>query len=227
MTEVGVHSIFLSYSFRNEHQPVLLAVRAIIECAGFRVVDGKALDGFRVGPQVERKIGACRGVVCVVTHEAHASGWVNAEFWQAVGQGQERIFVLCQAGIDLGNPYRGTAVAFYSEVDMLSSITTFAATLGLWRQSLGNPVRAVLLPEDVGLRALQQNARCEYRCEEVSSFDESDWRPARLKPIGAGIHAILPEVPPEHSLQVRVTFGNGQHWTSPFTSQDLRLELRQ
>jgi hypothetical protein len=221
-----VHRIFLSYSFQNEHQPLLLAVRTIIECAGFRVIDGKALDGFVVGQEVQEKIKACRAVVCVVTPEAQASGWVSAEFFQAVGQGQKRVFVLCHDGVDLGNPFQGIAVSRFSDDEKLSAITTLAGTLGLWRQSLGNSIRAVLLPEQVGQDALQQNAKCEYRCEEQTSFEESDWRPARLKPIDAGIHAILPEVPPEHSLQVRITFHNGI-WMSSFVPQDLRLELKQ
>ena len=49
----------------------------------------------------------------------------------------------------------------------------------------------------------------------------------RLKPIEGGIHAILPEVPLNHSVQVKVTFNNGQYWTSDFMPQHLRLELTQ
>jgi len=222
-----VHSIFLSYSFQNEHDPLLIAVRAITECAGFHLVDGKALDGFLVSPEVTKKIKPCSGIVCLVTPEAHASGWVNAEFFQAVGQGKSRLIVLCHDDVNLGNAYQGIGILRFSNGNELGAIATLAATLGLWKQSLGKTVRAVLLPEAVGLDAHQQNARCEYRCEEMSSFEESPWLPARLKPIDAGIHAILPKVPPDHSVQVRVTFNNGQFWTSAFMPQHLRLELRQ
>ena len=63
-----------------------------------------------------------------------------------------------------------------------------------------------------------------YRCEEIYSATESDWHQARLKPIDAAIHAILPGVPVNTSVQVRVTFGN-KIWTSDFHPQHLMLEL--
>jgi hypothetical protein len=225
--EAAVHSVFLSYSFRNEQDPLLIAVRALIECAGFRVVDGKALDGFRVGPEVQKRIDNCKGIVCVVTPEADDSGWVNAEFFQAVGQGKKRIFVLRHENVNLGNIYQGVATYQFSDNDQLSVITTLAGTLGIWRENLGNAVRAVLLPEEISQRALNENAKCEYRCEEMTTFEESEWRAARLKPIDAAIHAILPEVPVNHTLQVRVTFGNGTFWTSSFIPQHLTLQLKQ
>jgi hypothetical protein len=217
----------LSYSFQNDQDPLIHAVRAIIECAGFRLVDGKILDGHLVSPQVLKKMTGCKGVVCVVTPEAIATGWVSAEYFQAVGAGVERIFVLCDDNVQLPNPYQGTIVSRFSAANALQGITTLAATLGMWKQTLGVSVRAVLLPDDIGRKAHQENAKCEYRCEEMSSFEESEWRDARLKPIDAAVHAILPEVPLNHSLQVRVTFNNGQFFTSSFIPQDLRLELQQ
>lgn len=221
-----MHGIFLSYSFKNHGQPLLRAVRAIIDCAGFRTIDGRALEGFQVGPEVQKKLATASGVVCVVSPEAHESGWVNAEFFQAVGQGKSRLFMLRHETVQLPNPYQGVATSEYSDADTLSAITTLASTLGLWKQALGNPVRAVLLPTDLGEQAYQQNATCEYRTEEEASFEESEWQEARLKPIDAAVHAILPEVPQNHSVQIKLTFG-GRYWTSAFMPQDLRLELKQ
>ena len=222
-----MHQIFLSYSFRNDRDPLIDAVRAMIECAGFRIEDGKALAGFQVGPEVKKKTSSCKGVVCVVSPEAHATGWVNAEFFQAVGAGHSRIFVLWHDNVPLPNPFQGVAVARYPGTDTLIPITTLAATLGLWAQQLGRTVRAVLLPDAVGRKAFEQNARCEYRSEEENADTESAWQLARLKPLAGGVHAVLPEVPLNHIVQVRLTFNTGQFFTSAFVPQDLRLELAQ
>lgn len=62
-----MHSIFLSYSFRNSDEPLLKAVRSVIEAVGFRIIDGKILETNHVGPGVTEKLKKCFGAVCVMT----------------------------------------------------------------------------------------------------------------------------------------------------------------
>ncbi len=219
-----MQSVFLSYSFRNEHDPLLLAVRAIIEATGFRVVDGKVLQQLDVSSAVQEKMDACCGVVCVVTPEAHQSGWVEAEFQRAIGAHKE-VFALRSNQVSLGNPMQGMRIQEYSDQEPLTAISILAGTMGMWKQGLGTPMRAVLLPQDTGQQAYEQNAKCEYRCEEMLSAVESEWKPARLRPISGAIHAILPGVPFNHSVQVRLTTPQ-KIWTSEFVPQDLQVEIR-
>ncbi len=221
-----MHQVFLSYSFQNENEPLLPAVRSIIECAGFRIIDGRALQGFQVTEEVKKQIARCSGLVGIMTPEAAATGWVGAEFQQAIGANKSRLFMLCQEHVQLPNPFQGVAICRYSDATMLQAITTLASTLGMWKQSLGNLVRVVILPPDLAEKAHTQNATCQYRCEEQYDFNESNWQTARLRPDGGSVLAILPEVKPYTTVQLRLTFADGSSCTSAFVPQDLQLQLQ-
>ena len=139
-----MQNIFLSYSFKNENQPLMHVVRNIIECAGFRFVDGKVLENIDVSQEVQKKINASYGMVCLVSPEAKASGWVEAE----VGTGHwrpKKLFVLRHYTVGYGNAFQGMANVEYSDQEPLTAVATLAGTIGMWKQGIGNPMRAVLL----------------------------------------------------------------------------------
>lgn len=219
-----MHSIFLSYSFQNEDDPFVKTVRTIIDAVGFRVIDGKILDTNHVGPGVTEKLKICHGAVCVLTKEAYASGWVDAEFWQAVGA-KKKVCLLCDDSLQLGNPYQGRSKILFSENDCLKAIQTLSGTLGVWKQAAGISTRVLLLPPDIGEIAIEQNAQCWYRCIDEQSTDESDWEQAKLVHYIAGVQAILPRVPANHSVKVKLEFAN-KIVNSSYTPQQITLELK-
>jgi hypothetical protein len=218
-----MQSIFLSYSFKNEHEPLLGAVRAIIDAIGFYIVDGKILNSNDVGSGVKDKLTSCYGVVCVLTKEAHQSGWVNAEFWQAVGANL-KICLLCDETLQLNNAFQGRLKFPFSDDESLIAIEQLASTLGLWKQEAGIKARALLLPTDIGNEAIRMNALCEYRCIDDISLEESGWKTAKLVPYVAGVQAILHKVPPNHSVKVRLTF-HEKIVNSVYTPQQITLQL--
>lgn len=217
-------SIFLSYSFKNDHDPLLVTVRSIIEAVGFRMVDGKILDTNHVGPGVTDKLRKCYGAVCILSKEAFESGWVDAEFWQAVGVDM-KVCILCDDSLQLGNAYQGRVKLLFSNNNTLEAIGRLAGTLGLWKQEAGNSTRALLLPSEVGVEAIQKNAECEYRCIDDISGDESNWQKAKLVPYVAGVKAILPKVPVNHSVKVRLKF-HQKIINSSYTPQQITLQLQ-
>lgn len=219
-----MHSLFLSYSFQNEDDPFLKTVRAIIDAIGFRVIDGKILDTNHVGPGVTDKLKKCHGAVCVLTKEAYESGWVDAEFWQSVGA-NIKVCLLCDDSLQLGNPFNGRSKILFSENDPLKAIEQLAGTLGLWKQLAGVSTRVLLLPSEIGEEAIDHNAQCEYRCIDDQLMEESEWEDAKLVPYIAGVQAILPRVPANHSVKVRLNYGQ-RVVNSVYTPQQITLELK-
>ncbi len=219
-----MHSVFLSYSFKNENEPLVKTVRSIIDAVGFRVIDGKILDTNQVGSGVTEKLKKCYGAVCLLTKEAFQSGWVDAEFWQAVGA-NINVCLLCDSSLTLGNAYQGRVKFPFDDTDSLKAVELLSGTLGLWKQTAGNTARVLLLPREIGEEAIQQNARCEYRYINDMSADESEWQEARLVPYVAGVQAILPKVPANHSVKVKLTYSQ-RVIDSPYTPQQITLQLR-
>ena len=219
-----MQSIFLSYSFKNEKDPLTLAVQAIITAIGFRVIDGKILDNNHVGPGVTEKLKQCAGAVCLLTKEAHETGWVDAEFWQAVGA-EMKICLLCDESLQLGNPYDGRLKFAFSNENPLKAIEQLAGTLGIWKQAAGSNTKALLLPSEIANEALEYNAKCEYRCMDYATAEESDWHEAKIFPYVAGVQANLPQVPANHDVMVRLTFPQ-KVVKSVYTKQMITLKLK-
>lgn len=219
-----MRSIFLSYSFRNEHDPLLVTIRSIIEAVGFRIIDGKILDSNLVGVGVTDKLKKCYGAVCVLTTEAHQTGWVDAEFWQAVGS-SAKVCLLCDDSLDLGNAYQGRAKMLFSKENLLQAIGTLAGTLGVWKQEAGTPARVLLLPTELSEEAISQNAECKYRCLSEIDAEESEWLDAKLVPYVAGVQAILPKVPANHSVKLKLIL-NHKILNSGYTPQQMTLQLK-
>ena len=218
-----MHSIFLSYSFQNEDDSLIKTVRTIIDAIGFRVIDGKILDTNSVGPGVANKLRKCHGAICVLTKQANESGWVDAEFWQAVGANM-KICLLYDDAIQLGNAYLDRVKFSFSSDDSLKAIEQLAGTLGVWKQALGVSTRVLLLPHEIGREAILNNATCEYRCIDEISTEESDWQEAKLVPYVAGVQAILSKVPPHHSIKIRLNMGH-KIVNSVYTPQQITLQL--
>ncbi len=219
-----MHSIFLSYSFQNDHEPLLKAVRAIIEAVGFRVIDGRILETNHVGPGVTDKLKKCYGAVCVMTKAAHQSGWVDAEFWQAVGADMH-VAILCDDSLQLNNAYVGRSKFPFSDEDSLTALSFLAGTLGKWKEQAGSHARVLLLPQEVATEAIDFNAVCEYRCIDDISAEETDWEKAKLVPYVAGVQAILPKVMDNHSVKVRLTFPQ-KIVNSKYTPQQITLTMK-
>jgi hypothetical protein len=85
--------------------------------------------------------------------------------------------------------------------------------------------RVLLLPPEIGEEAIEQNAQCEYCCIDDISAEESDWEQARLVPYVAGVQAILPKVPINHSVKVRLNF-HQRIVNSDYTPQHIPLHLK-
>lgn len=219
-----MRSVFLSYSFANEYDPLLQSIRSIIDAIGFRLVDGKILDTNHVGPGVTDKLTKCYGAVCVLTKEAHQSGWVNAEFWQAVGANVKVCF-LYDDSLTLGNAFQGRVKFPFSSNNPLQAIALLAGTLGVWKQEAGHSARVLLLPPEIGEEAILNNAKCQYRCFDDRSAEESDWQDAKLVPYVAGVQAILPTVPENNYVKVRLEYQQ-KIKNSVYTPQQISLELK-
>lgn len=218
-----MESLFLSYSFTDEGSDLTALVRTLIEAVGFQAVDGRVLESLAVSPGVVDKLRAAEGVVCLLTPKAHQSGWVNAEFWTAVGAGKPVLLVV-DAGVPLANPFQGVTRVVFDPAQPLKAAREIAAHLGAWRAAPGHRLQALLLPTAVAMEAVRFNAKAEYQCEHPLATDEGPWHPATLKRLPGGVFVNLPSVPEGHYVRVRITHGN-RVYDSGLTPQHLPLTL--
>lgn len=218
-----MQSVFLSYSFQDEKHPLVTVVRRIIEAVGARVIDGRVLGTPSVTSAVRDKIRRADAVVCIFTPNAQATGWVNSEYWQAFGADKRALMLIDPTVAQhLANPYQGLVTIQVDLADPLPALGDFAAYMGYWRQEMGRPVRAVLLPEST---TEQANGQCEYRLRDGTALPTPWTRTDIQKGIG-GMEARIPAVPDGHEIQFRVEANHRVH-TSMFMPLDLlRLELK-
>ncbi|NOK34754.1 hypothetical protein HMI49_16265 [Corallococcus exercitus] len=231
-----MESVFLSLSFSDPDRDLVMAVDALIQSAGLRVVRGDALGGGAVSPNVKRLIEGADACVGIATpRDPLPNGrfsthpWVNSEMVMAQALGK-RCIALVEKSVDLQGAFSENERIAYDAGRPLPMITKLGLTLELWRREAGRQMKVLVLPASAAQQLAKNvgTAVCKYRYYNGRG-QPGEWKRAAVVPQQGGPVVYLDGARDDSLVEVRLEIGR-QSWCSPaiapFTHVPLRKEPR-
>lgn len=229
-----MHNVFLSYPFDPddlETRRLLGYLDTVFRAQGWRTVTGEALGGGGLTDEVRDRIAGADALVSILAPRGEprgdgtraASGWVRDELQHARSISKPCIGIVFQGVDPGGGMFAERERIVYDPAAPAMAILKLVATLGLWKERLGRPLKIRLEPGDLTNRLrFDGNARCEARITRGGEV-LSDWQAVRVSPQVGGVFVDL-RAPQDALIQLRAQVG-GESWYSVESQQWVHVPL--
>jgi hypothetical protein len=203
-----MRKVFLSHSFAAQDRTLVTHVEALLRSHGLVAVNGRALGGGPITPEIARLIGETDALIALLTIRKNdpqnvTHPWVLQEFGHARLQNKVAVGLY-----EVNVPVLPSDVGFervdYDPADPISGIVRLSEIVGEWKRRAGRLIKITILPEDVarplGARADQVRCECRFQIEG----NDTQWQPAKVRREIGGVFVILRVPDNVEAVQIRL-----------------------
>jgi hypothetical protein len=211
-----MQNVFVSFHFSDDFNSPdrLLAnrVEGLLKSHGLAVFTGEALGGGPLTDRVRKLIEDSDALIALMTRrEKKDNGewtthqWVQDEYTHARGK-NKRAIAMIEKGVDVAGMYQQNEYISYDPEDPLTAFLKLSATLGIWIEESGRPVKLLIQPQQI---ALDYGTDAEWRYRFNINGEYSEWHVAQLTPEPGGCFLYLRNVSDDALIQIQARSNNG------------------